>query len=261
MDVTASSLWRLAGESLVPWFGGLPTGKGQLAPGGWLALSGEPVADLNLAYVDGPAAEDQLRAFAEILRELRLPAIVLLARSVSDRLAPAAGQLGLQPVGGLPLMVRGAEAASVERDDGGRYHVARVATPEDLGEVCRLAADAFGLPIDSVARVLDPGKLAAPDVDFFLTRREGQPVSTVLTTGSGEVIGIWNMGTPPEYQRQGAGRATLEAAMAYHRERGARLFYLGATPAGKPLYERAGFRTLEETPVWVAGRSVQFPGP
>ena len=158
-------------------------------------------------------------------------------------------------------MARPAEAPSGERAGGERYRVDRVTTLEDLGAACRLAADAFGLPLDSVARVLDPGKLATPDVDIFLTRRSGQPVSTVLTTGAGEVIGIWNRGTPPAFQRQGAGRATLEAAMAYHRGRGARLFYLGATPAGKPLYDRAGFRTVEETPIWVAGRSAQFPGP
>jgi Tat protein secretion system quality control protein TatD with DNase activity len=87
-----------------------------------------------------------------------------------------------------------------------------------------------------------------------------------LLAGDG-VVGVGETGldyyrtyTPPEQQRQGAGRATLEAAMAYHRAQGTSIFYLGATEAGKPLYERTGFRTLEETPIWVAGHSAQFPG-
>jgi hypothetical protein len=31
------------------------------------------------------------------------------------------------------------------------------------------------------------------------------------------------------------------------------MFYLGATEEGKPLYERAGFRTVTETAIWIAG--------
>ena len=85
-------------------------------------------------------------------------------------------------------------------------------------------------------------------------------MSTVTTTSGGKVVGIWSMATAPEHQRQGAGRATLAAVMAHHRQRGAGLFYLGATPVGKALYEGAGFRTVEETPIWVAGQSAQFPG-
>ncbi len=260
MDVTASSVWRLAGEAFVPWMADLPNGIGQRMPGGWLALSGEPVADFNLAYVDdSPAAPDHLRAVAGVIQGRQLPAIVLLASAVSDRLAPTATQLGLHLVGALPLMVRPASAGLGHQDPDGRYHVELVTTPEALREVCVLASEAFELPLDSLVRVLDPHVLAAPDIDVFLARRDGQPVSTVLTTRTGDVVGIWNMGTPPRYQRQGAGRATLEAVMASHRERRARLFYLGATPAGKPLYDRVGFQTVEETPIWILGQSMPFP--
>lgn len=37
-------------------------------------------------------------------------------------------------------------------------------------------------------------------------------------------------------------------------------FFLGATAAGQPLYDRVGFHTLAEATMWAAGQSVLFPG-
>ena len=261
VEPTASAFWRLAGEAWASLLRGHPGTTVQLTSHGWLALSGEPVPDFNLVYVDeGPAAEEQLREFGQVIRERALPVLVLLARAVADQLAPTARELGLEYVGTLPLMVYQVEGAPTERPSSEPYQVEQVSGEEDLRAVHQLLVSAFGLPLDSIARFYAPSLLAVPDARIFLTRRLGQPISTVTTTGAGEIVGIWSMATPPEQQRQGAGRATLEAAMAYHRAQGTSIFYLGATEAGKPLYERTGFRTLEETPIWVAGHSVQFSG-
>jgi N-acetylglutamate synthase-like GNAT family acetyltransferase len=189
-----------------------------------------------------------------------LPALVLLAAAAADRLAPVARDLGLQPVGSLPLMVHEPQEPVADAETTGRYQVERVTTVEDLAVVHRLLADAFGLPLVSIARAFGSQMLAVTDLAVFLTRHAGQPVSTAMTTTSGNVVGIWSMATPPAHQRQGAGRATLAAVLADHQQHGADRFYLGATAAGKPLYESVGFRTIEETPIWVAGQSAQFPG-
>ena len=260
-EPTASALWRLTGEVWESLLRQLPGAVVQLTPHGWLALSGEPVPDFNLVYVDaGPAAEGQLREFGEIIRARNLPVLVALAPAASDQLAPIARELGLQHVGGVPLMVHRSAGEPIEPGGVGQYQVDQITTTEALQVVHGLLHEAFGLPLDSIARFYAPSILTMPDVFVFLTHRAGQPISTVTTTQMGEVVGIWSMATPPEQQRQGAGRATLEAAMAYHRARGGNLFYLLATEVGKPLYDRTSFRTLEETPVWVAGQSTQFPG-
>lgn len=68
------------------------------------------------------------------------------------------------------------------------------------------------------------------------------------------------MSTPPEEQRQGAGRAVLLAAMDHYRTRGAETFYLCATLAGKPSYDSLGFKAVDDTPIWVVGHSEQFAG-
>ena len=95
--------------------------------------------------------------------------------------------------------------------------------------------------------------LDGPGVAVFLAWRGATPVSTLQTTRFGAKVGIWGMGTAPAHQRRGAGRALLGAALAYHRARGAALFYLGATEAGRPLHERVGFRTVTAGVTWAAG--------
>ena len=153
-------------------------------------------------------------------------------------------------------MTRAAETSpSHEWQDAGRYCIDRATTPEDFTAVAGLLSAAFSLPRESFERILDPSRPAPSDVAMFLARRDGQPVSTVLTIGSGEVICLWNMGIPPQFQRQGASRVLLAATLTYHRGRRVRLFYLGATEVGKPLYERMGFRTLEEAAIWVMGET------
>ena len=261
MEPTGSSLWRLTGETWQALVRQFPGAEVRLTPHGWLALTGEPVPDFNLVYVDvSPVAEEQLREFGERIRARGVPVLVALAPAVADQLGPVAHELGLQHVGGIPLMMHRSPREPHEQRSTELYQVERIATLEELQVVQRLLIESFGLPQDSIERFYAPAILTVPDTHIFLARRAGEPISTVTTAQTGEVVGVWSMATPPGRRRQGAGRAVLEAAMAYHRDRGARLFYLLATAAGMPLYERTGFRTLEETPVWVAGQSAQFPG-
>ena len=102
--------------------------------------------------------------------------------------------------------------------------------------------------------------LDGPGLDIFVTRQGGRAISSLQTTRLGAIVGIWAMTTAPEHQRQGAGRALLNYVIAYHWGRGANCFFLGATAAGQPLYERIGFRTMAKAAIWVAGHATQAPG-
>jgi ribosomal protein S18 acetylase RimI-like enzyme len=77
--------------------------------------------------------------------------------------------------------------------------------------------------------------------------------STVTATWHGSVVGIWAMGTAPEAQGSGVGKALLSRVMHDARARGAEAFFLGATPSGFPLYERLGYATVADCPIWVRG--------
>ena len=46
--------------------------------------------------------------------------------------------------------------------------------------------------------------------------------------------------------------------MQRHQLQGNTRFYLIATPAGKPLYNALGFRTVDDLRLFIAGHSEQF---
>ena len=251
MDLPAAELWRLVGEGLALTYRAAPGYDARLTPDATLVLSGEAVADLNYAVIGpGPRPAERLEAFARVLHEQRLPGYVILSADVAGPLVPAARALGLQPLGSLPLMTCGDAGEAAPTGD---YGVVRVEGTQDLRAANAVAAAAFGLPADAARRAWGPAILDGPGVDVFLAWRGAAPVAALQTTRFGAKVGIWAMGTAPLHQRRGAGRAVLGAAMAHHRARGAALFYLGATEAGRPLYERAGFRTVAEGAVWAAG--------
>lgn len=86
--------------------------------------------------------------------------------------------------------------------------------------------------------------------------REGQEtVGTVCCfvygdAGSGPLAWVAGMIVRPDRQGQGVGRRLVEAALAFAQEHGAASVGLDATPAGRAVYERLGFRAVAEDPRW-----------
>jgi GNAT superfamily N-acetyltransferase len=257
MESMAACLWRLAGEAVALYFRGAPEGEARLTPTAWLALSGEPVGDFNYALVDrGPEAADRLCEYARRIAARALPATVFLPGRVADELAPVARDLGLQHAGAVPLMTYQPDG---RRPAATTYRVEQVADEAGLRAANRVLADAFAIPLAATDRAVGPELLDGPGWALFLARQDSGPVSTVATIRTGNTVGIWSMGTVPEQQRRGAGRALLEGVIARHRQMGAATFYLLATEAGKPLYRSIGFRTLDEAAVWVLGHAAEVP--
>ena len=59
---------------------------------------------------------------------------------------------------------------------------------------------------------------------------------------SGQEVYIMNMYTKPEWRRKGIGTAILEKLIDEARNRGVEAIKLHATPMGKALYEKRGFK-------------------
>jgi GNAT superfamily N-acetyltransferase len=235
--------------SLLTAFAGAETRQ---AASGVLALTGYPLADFNFCMVDsGPDALPFLRDSVHRIRERSLEAMLFVSASMAPEVEAVAPELSLTPAGQAPLMVfEGALPASA-----GGFEIIEATSAADLAEVAVLVSAAFELPGEWVACWLEPEHWSGSVARCFVAKREGTAMSSVEVTGPGADgwAGIWTMATPREHQRRGAGRAVLLAAMGSAWEAGARRYYLMATPAGKPLYENVGFRTVEEFPLYVVG--------
>lgn len=73
------------------------------------------------------------------------------------------------------------------------------------------------------------------------------PVATTSAIAAGPVGVVGNVIVRDDYRRRGLGRAIMDAAVEWMRERGVRSVLLDATPAGRPLYRGMGFVGVERS--------------
>ena len=93
---------------------------------------------------------------------------------------------------------------------------------------------------------------------FWLLDDDGAAVSTVMTAQVDDIVSVWCMGTPERFGRRGYARAILAHVLDVASRQDAETGLLGATPAGKPLYDATGWQTLEEWQLYVNAQSMQF---
>ena len=220
MTLTSDQLERLSLEALVAFYDQAAGFEAHLAPGCSIVLSGEPVADLNyLLVLSGPASE-----------------------------------LGLQHAVEFPFMVATGAPPAVDLGD---LTVRRAAGEEGARASAQALHRAFGMPVESVLRAMPASFLDSPALEVWIAELNATCIGAVTLTLQGDTAGVWAMGVDPEVQRKGVGRRLLTTAMREAATREIRRFYLGATPAGKPLYERLGYATELVTQVWASGESGQ----
>jgi GNAT superfamily N-acetyltransferase len=253
-----SYFYRLTNEAIALFWRAAPDYEAHLTLEGCLILSGEPIADGNIAAIwGGPAPEERLREFGERIVERELPCLMYMCPEESLRLAPVARSYGFSNVGVMPLMVLAPDAdLSIQ----GEYSTEIVASVAGRDEWVTLYARAFGIPIDVVNHGWSTPIIEGPGLTIFLARRNGEATSTVTTIRAGATVGVYALGTPPVHRRRGAASAVLAHAINHHRRGGARLFYVHATEIGQPLYRKLGFETIVELSIWVRGHSTQMPG-
>ncbi|MEE4174395.1 MAG: GNAT family N-acetyltransferase [Xanthomonadales bacterium] len=246
-------LLRLTREALPLFYCCAENYVGRAIPGITMALSGEPVADLNYLVIDdaSESAQAGFRGLVGHCDAQDLPFAVIVAPAVAEALEPLRAELDLVYATDWPLMVCPGEAVQDHPREGVQSRPVR--DEEDRQGLARVLAGAFQMPAESVLRAMPRRLFDSPSIEGWVAAWDGAIQSTVTATWHGSVVGIWAMGTAPEAQGQGVGKALLSRVMHDARQRGAEAFFLGATPSGFPLYERLGYVTVADCPIWVRG--------
>lgn len=113
------------------------------------------------------------------------------------------------------------------------------------GEACLVAAYArIGRDADFVTRLFGPAFRGDPDVRMFCARLNGEPVGTSLALRTGDVAGVYAVGTAKDARKRGVGTAAtwaaIDAAMGWR----ARTVVLQSSSMGLSIYRAMGFRTV-----------------
>ncbi len=213
---------------------------GERAPGYWLAFSGAPSPEVNVVLVDSGDPAVLAHALDRAERS-GLPVLFMLAGACRD------SDLGTcwQQVGDMPFMMYAFEGGQPVQDS--RVHQAGAG---DFEAVSQLLADGFGLTRQVADLVAGIAKLRDADARIWLLVDDGSPVSTVVTSSVDDAECVWCMSTPERFARRGYARSLLAHVLSEARGRGAAVGLLGATPAGKPLYDATGWTTLESWQVF-----------
>ncbi len=215
-------------------------------------ISELPTPSMNGVYVFRPDVD--VDKVAELLTEVsqaKVPFCLHARAALRSALAGVADAVGLSPDADVPMMVLDdptalAEATQIEGLD------LRVLTDQEQSTHERLFAAGFGMPTE-MAHIFMQFLGAAPGLRAFVGHVAGTGVTTAVTLPSGaDSVGVYNVATPPDQRRLGYGAAVTAYATLDALDRGASWAWLRTTPEGHSVYERLGFRVVEQWPVWVS---------
>jgi ribosomal protein S18 acetylase RimI-like enzyme len=224
-------------------------------PGLQLALSNEPVADMNMLIAGAGADQGHFRHMVSSCLDRKLPFLVMIYPDADEALDDIAADLGLVYAVDFPIMVR--EDLPLEPSGNPDVDVVQAKSAGDADASADVMVSAYSMPKDSVLRALPASLFAVPGADVYVARLNGEAAGSVTLTYHGDTCGIWAMGTDAARQRGGIGLRLLSTAMVQARNSGIRRFFLGSTPAGFRLYEGLGFKTVCSARVWVSGETHQ----
>ena len=124
-----------------------------------------------------------------------------------------------------------------------------------LDDFRALGSTCFHVPIAWFSEVFDERVAERQAFRCWVGYRDGAPVATAASVISERALGIYNVGTAPEYRKHGYAEAITRFAIdAGSREGEARRLVLQSTSQGHRLYDRMGFYPVTRVLVYNSGR-------
>jgi GNAT superfamily N-acetyltransferase len=112
-----------------------------------------------------------------------------------------------------------------------------------------LTSTCFDIPFSVSRAVYEPDTAWAGDYRGFVGFVRGHPISMLALVRAEGALGIYSLGTLPEYRRRGYGEALLRATLA--EQQPGELLVLESTEAGYPLYRQMGFHDAAKFTVYL----------
>jgi GNAT superfamily N-acetyltransferase len=233
----------------------MPTGEVRRTEGVTLVRSGLAIRSFNCAFaLDRPPSVDGLPEQIErVFSGGRIPWMLVTTAETTPALEPVVRALRLKRVGAMPGMVWEPLPTSPPTAPQG-LEIRRIVDPIDARKFARTMMRGFEVDpglLDAWAEHVSTASLApSTNRAYYLGYVGGQPVCTAVRCSTRDIAGIYGVSTLPVFRRRGLGAAITSRAATDGREEGCRRSYLQSSPIGRTVYERIGYRFVEEYHLW-----------
>jgi ribosomal protein S18 acetylase RimI-like enzyme len=127
-----------------------------------------------------------------------------------------------------------------------------VADPATRTAFAWITSVAFEIPHAICTAIYDGESAWTNDFLGYVGYFHGQPVTTTAIVESRDVMGVYSVGTLPDYRRSGFAEAIMRKVLEEsHRRTGVECTVLQSTAAGLRLYERMGYRRITNFNVYI----------
>lgn len=175
----------------------------------------------------------------------------LVAPSVRRRVPIILEAIGLQKLTEAPGMSAGALAPPQRPLPD--LEIRAVQDERSRNDFLGLTAVCFDLPIGVCQDIYGPEAAWNGSYQGYVGYQHGEPVSAAAAVAHGGAVGIYSLGTPPQFRGRGFGETLLRHAVAEQgRAHDIHKTILQATRAGFKLYHRLGYRKVTHFSIYLA---------
>ena len=250
-----ATLARLEHANMLDWlsvaFAQVPGAIVRLEDGVGVFATGLPTPFFNQVVIDDGARAEDVAAGVAILRHRGARFCVVLRRDQDAALRPLMDELGLALDGGImPGMVLHPIPDDLVTTAPG-LEIRQVGDAGALRDHAVVAALGFGLP-EAVGISFMGDELWTRDgAAVYTGYADGLPVTSGFSVRTGDTLGLFTIATLPEARGRGFGAAMTARLVADGAAAGCTAAALQASPMGRPIYERMGFRLVQEYEIYV----------
>ena len=174
--------------------------------------------------------------------------VVRLREGIDDRFVRTLAEAGLEPEGE-ETSTPGMTAFPIDHDPLARHaapelEIRRVTDLTGIDVHRNVVTAGFGSDRAVAQGTACAALLGRPECVVYVGYADGVPVVSGLGWRSGRTIGVYSIATVQSARRRGFGAAMTARVVADGVDAGCDVAALQASPMGRPIYERQGFRTV-----------------